>query len=559
MPSSTPVYNPSGAWQIWLWDDVYTGPNGTGQNVPKLKDEVHQIVGTTVTRYVCTAIDQATLIPTLSLLTEANYSSSTQPADVLFGATPETYRVLVDTSVTPARMVVDGRLNIYVATAQACKVFLGTDVSATGTVVSAYYDTSGNYAGENIPLQLVGTTTLNATGIKSVTPGWTSAPLPDGTTVTAVIYDASGTVLSYKELIVINTGFTRTLNASSRAVVGIALETPFLSNANSSTINFPVNLPISSLNLTGVVNYNDGTSTRYAVDGTRFSVAGMDAFSPTSVGQVCPITLKYALQVGEVAYGGNNSTNTPFTQNYNLVTTMVDGSYAVQLYCYPVWGGPSVGYSLAWYLYDLNRSTTYNVTGLVTIDTTNGTYNPLLYGAKQTLSVYLNLKNVNALYNSFVHTQNVDVILNAAATYRPSAGATNIWQVTQQAGQVPLYGKGVHVKFKQQTASSYVVDLTGDFTTFADWLNAYYTLTRPLYNPATETAAPTPTHFTLTVGGVSTTYSVSQWNTSIVVSQTLTNNSNAYLQFFQRTSVQDLQLSIAAAPVWQTDAAGTYL
>lgn len=559
MSTNTPVYNASGMWQIWNWNDVYTGPTGTGQYVPKVGDEIHQIVGTTISRYVCTAIDFSTYIPTLKSLTEADYSTTTQPADVLFGATPETYRVLVDTSVSPSRLVVDSRLSIYATTAQACKIFLGTDISASGTVISAYYDSANTYSGENLPLDIVATTTLNNTGIKSVTPGWTSANLDDGEIVTAVIFDSSGTVLSYKELIVINTGFTKTINASSKVVVGIALESPFLSTTNSAVINFPVNLPLSSLNLVGVVNYNDGTSASYAVDGTKFSVAGIDSFSPTIPGQVCPLTLKYTLQAGEDAYGSNNSGSTPFVQNYTLQTVVDDGSYAVQLYCYPIWVSAASGYSLAWYMYDLDRSITYNVTGIVQIDTSNTAYNPLSYGSKQTLSVFVNLKSVNASYNDFVHTQNVDVILNSAGTYRPASGANNIWQVTQQAGQVPLFGKGVHAKFKQQSSSSFIVDLTGDFTTYADWLNAYYALTRPLFNTATETQAPTPTHFTMIAGGVSTTYSMTQWNSTIVVNQTLTNNSTIYLQFFQRTATQDLQLSIAGVPLWQTDGSGTYL
>lgn len=558
MSTVAPIYNPDGMWQIWNWKDIYTGPNGTGQYVPKVGDEIHQIVNSTLSRHYCAAVDTATMLPTILPLTEIDYSTSTQPADVLFGTTPETYRVLYDTSVTPARLVVDGRLSVHRATAQGCKIFLGTNTTSSGTVISAYYDSNGSYVSDTLPMELVAVENGQNYGTKSPVPGWTTARLTQGDVVTAVLYDGSNTPLSFKELIVVESGFVRSLNASSKTVVGISLLTPFLSVANNSLINFPVNLPISSLNLEGVVSYNDGSTAKFAVDGTRFSVAGLENFSPTVVGQTCGLTLKYTLQPGENAIGASGVTDRIFAQNYTLVTTRVEGSYSVQLYCYPVWGNNTTGYSLKWFMYDLDRSVTYDVSGLVQVDSTTA-YNPTLYGTKQTLKVYLNLKNVNALYNAFVHTQNVDLVLNSMGTYRPINGAINVWSVSQQAGQVPMFGKGVHATYFQQTVASSIVRLNGDYSTYSEWLNAYYTLTRPLFDPATESTAPEPTHFDLVIGSTTLTFTVAQWNAPITVNQSLTNNTNVYLRFFQRTSTRDLQLSIAALPLWQIDAAGSYV
>lgn len=555
-----PVYNPNGLWQIWNMRDIYTGPSGTGQYVPKVNDLVYQVDGRVINKFVCTGVNLSTMLPTLVAVDESVNQQDVQPMNVLFGSTPDTYRVLIDRSVSPYRVSVDSRLSIHGPSNQYCKLFKGTDISSNGTVISAVYGTGGNYIGENLQLELVASDRYsNNTAIKCVAQGWTTSDLANGEIVTAVIYDADGVETSSRQLIVQNSGFVRSTDAAAKAVVSIGIESPFLSAANSSIINYPVNVPLTALNLVGVVNYSNGESLKMAVDGSRFSVAGMDAYSPTVVGQDCPITLKYRLQAGEVAFGAQNAAIDHFSENYTLVTTAVSGTYQVQLYCYPVWVDANAGYQLRWFLYDLDRSINYEVTGMVQIDTSRSVFHPTTYGSKQTLSVYLNLRNVNTTYSDFTHTQIVDIVLNNPATYRPAANALSLWQVTQQAGKVPMFGSGVHAKIYQDTPSSFSVDLRGDFTSYAEWLNAYYTLSRPLFNPATETQAPTPTHFKLTYGGQSAIYSISQWSSAIELSWSLQNSDTLFIEFIRRTSSIDLQLSKIGVPMWQVNGVGSYI
>lgn len=560
MSNVAPVYNPNGMWQIWNMRDVYTGPSGTGQYVPKVNDLVYQVNGRIVNKFVCTGIDSNTMIPALSAVDESVNQQSLQPMDILFGATPDTYRVLIDRSVSPYRLSVDSRLSVHGASNQYCKIFKGIDISSNGTVISAVYGTGGNYVGENLSLDVVASDRYaNNTAIKCVAQGWTTSDLSNGELVTAVIYDADGVETSSRQLLVQNSGFIRSTDAAAKAVIGISLETPFLSAANSTIINYPVNVPLTALNLVGVVNYSNGEVSRFAVDGTRFSVAGMDAYAPTIVGQTCPITLKYRLQAGEVAYGAQNALIDHFSENYTLVTNSVQGTYQVQLYGYPVWLDANSGYQLKWFMYDLDRSVKYDVTGLVQIDSNVSVFHPTSYGAKQTLSVYINLKNVNATYRDFTHVQYVDIVLNNPGTYRPATSGLSLWQVTQQAGQVPMFGQGVHARIYQDTPGSFAVDLKGDFTNYTDWLDAYFTRSRPLYNPTTETAAPTPTHFNVVYAGGSVTYSISQWNASLELSWSLTNSDTLFIEFFRRTSTTDLQLSKIGVPMWKVNGVGNYI
>ena len=558
--SSKPVYNPDALWQIWNYDDIYFGPNSSGQYVPKVKDEVHQIVGNSISRFVCTAVDGSSLIPTLTPVQEQVFGQDVLPTDMLLGNTPDTYRLLIDKSVSPYRLNVDSRLRVYQKSASFAKVFKGTDISSTGVVISQWYNNSGTYTSENLPMELVSTTTLNNNvGILSVMPGWTAAELDDQDVCTVVIYGADGTPLSIRTLYVFNTGFVRGVDAFSKAIVSIALETPFISAANSTIINYPVNVPLNALNLVGVVNYSDGTQARYAVDGTRFSVSGMDSYAPTVVGQTCPIVLKYRLQTGETAYGSQNGAMNHFAENYTLVTTAVDGSYNVQLYVYPIWNTAQATYTLAWFLYDLNRSIHYDVTGVVNVDTTVATFGPSNYGSKQTLRAYLNLKSVNAAYQNFVHVQNVDIVLNAPMTNRPAKNGIPNWFVTQQAGSVPMFGSGAYITSFQQAVNNYRLSLMGDYVTQDSWLTGYYYNSKPLYDPSTETTPLKPTHFNLILGGITTTYAIAQWNSSIVLTQQINNNDNAYIEFIVRTVSNDLLLSRVAVPVWSVNAQGSYI
>jgi hypothetical protein len=565
--NTVPIYNPDGLWQIWNFNDVYTGPSGAGQYVPKVGDLVYQIVDATKTEYVVTARDPVTDLTTLRLISGA-VSDGEFTMNILFGVGPgtqaDTYIAYLDKSVTPYRLTVDSRTSVAGSLVNYCKIFAGSDLSAaTGTVISAMYDTGGNYLGENVPMTLAGSwqgqDLITNTAIKVPQPCRTNANLADGDLVTAVFYDQTGFVVSKRQLLIWNTGFVRGLDQSSKEVISIGLETPFLAGSNSKLINYPVNVPINAMNLVGVVNYSDGSLVRWAVDGTRFSVTGLDAYAPTIVGQEVPIVLKYQLQTGESAYGMSNQNTDHISDTYTVVTQAVSGSYAVKLFCYPVWISPQAGYRLSWWLYDLARSILYDVTNQVQIDTNVSAYQALAYGTKQTLRVFVNLQDVNAIYQDFFHVQVVDVILNNPETTRPAINAVPNWTVTPDSGTVPLYGHGVHATYYAASSNSNQVKLMGDYTDFPSWLNAYFTQAMPLYNPTTETQAPDPTHFAILVAGTRTEYPISQWNQVIVLSQVLSNNDTLFLQFFRRTSQADLQLCTSGVSLFKVNSLGNYI
>jgi hypothetical protein len=207
---------------------------------------------------------------------------------------------------------------------------------------------------------------------------------------------------------------------------------------------------------------------------------------------------------------------------------------------------------------DLDRSANYDVTSNVIVDEASQ-FVATRYGQKQTLTVSVNLRSVNPVYNNFTHVQIVDVFLNSVGTTRPARNALANWQVAHTANTRPLYGNGVYATFYASGGSSATLRLIGDAVTQEDWLARWYYNTRPLYNPQSETQAPAPTHFVLQIGATELTYPISAWNQVIALNQALTNNSPVHLVFIRRTPEIDLILSRSAAPLWQVDLTDQYI
>lgn len=559
----SPVYNPDSRWQIWNMNEIYLGTVGWGKYVPKVHDEVHEIIGATITCYIVVEINLVTLVP---VFRQEDSSTVTQPLsedDILFGTGPgtqsDTYRVYIDKSVAPYRLAVDARLSVGGSLVNACKIFRGANVSTSGVVISGIYNANGQLVSENIPLELVASETLTVHAIKAVMPCHTTANLDNGDLVTAVFYDALGFVVSKRQLLVENTSFIRTTDANRRYVVGIDLECPFLTSTNSRLIRYPVNVPLNALNLIGVVNYSDGSARKLAVDGTKFSVAGLSSYAATSVGQRSPIVLKYALSVDEVAYGVSVGSDSHISEFYEIETANTDGAYAVQLYAYPVWVSAVEGYRLEWFLYDLDRGIRYPVTALVTVDPTIKTFNPRQYGVKQILRAKINLKAVNGTYRLFYHVQYLDILLNMPGTDRPGVEKIPNWNVAVTSGLTPPYGESAYATYYRRATNAWDVKISGGLLTQAAWLTAVYRTTSPLFDNQRESAAPAPTHFILESGANSAEYPISAWDDMITLNGTLQNNSTLLLKFFKRTTDTDLHLSVAGMPLYAVDDVGNYL
>lgn len=540
-----PVYQPEARWCWWGLHEIFTGEHGENRYVPKLSDYVMD--ATTYTTYIVDHLDPVTLIPTLREIRPANMSFSLSETDVLFGVGPgtqaDTYRVYLDKSVVPYVLAVDNRLKIGGSMASHAKIFRGSMLGNDGEVISKIYDSNGNFVSENVGLELVAIDSHINYSIKTVAVCHTTTDLPDGEIVTVVIYNAQGHVVSKRQLLVENTSFIRSLDASKKYVSHISLESPFLSATNDHVIDFPLNIPTNALNLTGVVHYSDGSMLKLPVDGTKFKMFGLEQYVSTIVGQNIGLVLSYTLAANEVAYAGVSSDNHYVTEPYSLITTNPNNSYTVKLFGYPRWIDVANGYTMDWWLHNLDRNVFYNVTPYVSFSETTGAFNPKAYGIMQRKLVAINLRDISGAFKPFIHTQLVEITLNGAPDE-----AINPWLMSHESvTNRPAYGAGLYAK----KIDSFSINLASDLTDYSTWLQHVYLRTYPLVDRTMEINPPTPTHFIVNQGNTTMEFPITDWNVNLGIGINVSLYTSINIHFIKRSGNMDMKLATAVMMVKQ--------
>lgn len=551
MPDTPPVLivDPQRAYRQWLIDEIYA-PNKPGRYVPNVNDGVWDW---TQGLFRVVAVDYSTGISTLQKWIPPKDPNALTDLDLLLGAGPgyqsESYRVYLDTSVMPHTLAIDSRMHIYSSTAASIKIFLGTDISTNGEIISAFYDQSGNFVGENIPLELVVMPDVDNIAVKAPMVGYTVRNLPDGEVVTVVVYSDNGAAISQAKMLIKNTGFVRSTNAALKYITGISVETPFLSGSDPLVIEYPINMPVTNLNMMGVVNYSDGTKLRMPIDGTKFSMHGLENYIATIQGQQVDLVLAYKLSPGEISYVLTPSPNKVITQPYKATTVQADGAYTVKLFSFPVWQDAITGYRLEHYLYNLERQQVYQVTSLVELATGSRAFDPIEYGVVQNLVLAIDLNRVDSQFAAYRHVQTVAITLVAVGTNHNSTA----WTIGFEPGQTPPYGMGLEANVQFVNVNNWKVDISCGLLTKAEWLEKVYYATKPLVDPQTEDVAPEPNYFVLVSGNDRVECPIDAWNTIITAQAAPADGGTIFIEWLRRSPSNDLQLGVSGLVVHYPD------
>lgn len=538
----SPIYDETGLWKIWSYHEIWLGQVGAKHYVPKVNDWV--TVPETGEMYIVDHLDPVTLIPTLRSIKLAATNTDLTDEEVLFGigvgSDPKTKFALLNDSVFPYVMQLDQRFTVSANLSSYARVFLGVDTNLeTGTVLSKVYDASGNYIGDKVPLQLVKVNSHTNYSSYSVKRFNTTQKIKDGEKVTVVIYGDDGIVSSRTQFLVENTDLIADLNTESAYIVGIDLESSFMSPTVPNQIDFPLNLPLDTLDLMGVVKYTDKTL-RLPIDGSKFIMSGLDGMMSSIPSQPIDLVLTYILSEGETAYSIDGVNQDRITKGYKLKTSNVNLSVAVKLFGYPVWVSEAEGYTMKWWLYNKARNVWFDATNYVKFNDSHGAFNPKLYGYVQRKSVSVNLRDVSSTFIPFLHNQIVDIVLLDKAT-----DGKDCWKMSSEANGV-YFGEGIYAR---RVNALGMVTFKADFETYEDWLAAYYTKTLPLYDSTSEHGAPAPTHFIVKVGTTETEWTMDYWDKNIVIADNVQNYATASIRFIKRQIEGDLHLSVAAVLV----------
>lgn len=543
-----PIYDPEGRFAIWALSEIYIGAQGFRRYVPKINDYV--VNYETDEWYKVIGLDLTTMLSTLEPIKRIAEGKFTTD-DLLLGVGPgtqaDTYRIYINSNTRPPLLTVDQRLSIGGTESVSAQIFIGSDISGTSEILGMMYDANGNLLGPNIPLELVTMTGVTNYTLKSVPSCYATRDCKNGEVVTVVFYSASGRVTGKRQLLIENTAFIRGPDMSQKYIVGIELQSPFMSQANPLLLQYPLNVPLNGMNLFGVVHYSDGSKIRRPVDGTKFQLFGMETFLSTQIGQQFPLTLKYNLSPGEVNYMPGTTDPSFVPKDYSAVTTKAEGAYTVKLFGYPVWIDQVNGYRLEWYLYNLDRNTYARCTSNVRISDNGPSWNPLGYGTNQNLRVEVNLKDVNGIYKDYIHAQTISIVLVRPAT---DTDGTN-WTVGFDPGQNPPFGRNTVARTTFVNANFTRVRLEAGETTLEGWLERVYRDTRPLVDRSKEVEAPEPNMMVILAGTTETEVPISQWNSELVVNQPIKDGSTLFVRFIKRTVENDIQLGITGFAVHQ--------
>lgn len=538
------VYDDAGTWKTFHISEVYTGGPGLNRYVPKIGDHIVDDTGPTVLTYKVNSLDLTTLITTWIRI--HGPCECDNGVDKLIQTKSKSYFAYLDTSVTPHVLAVCDRILVGGTMSDYAKIFRGTDASDAGKVVSFLYDNNGNFLTQNVPLELAAVDSHVNHTLKTVAVCSTNEKMKDGEYLTLVIYTDDGHVVDTELLIVINTSFIRGLNASQKYIKGITLKSPYLSQADDHTIEYPINTPMDSANFMGLVHYSDGSVRELPVDGTKFQLFGLEDFISTVPGQNFPLSLIYTLSQGEVTYNAMSGEGKHLAEPYDMITINQNGNYVVKLFAYPVWVDNNTGYRLRWFMYNLDRVMGFEVTPFVQYNMDTDVYDGKAYGKIQHLSVRVNLRDVSATMRSYIHTQKLDIILNDAATAR-----TTNWTIGFEPAQMPRYGNNLHARLKMYTASNFKINLGSDINTLDEWINRVYYDTKPLINLQKEVKAPEPNYFAILVGTSRYEFPITAWNTDITIAQSLDINGTLFVEFIKKTPVGDAVLGVSGLPIYE--------
>lgn len=535
------IINPHRGWRNWYAHEIYDGTVIEGRFVPNPNDMVTDYLQGF---FRITEVDYTTGLSQRVKIFNIPSGETFTDEDLLLGVFPglprESQLIYLDDTTSPRTLSFDGRLKMAGSKVAYVKVILGADIK-NGEVISRLFNNNGELLSENIPMEAIRETADGIIAAKTPGVGHCSKSLPDGELVSAVFYNAAGDVQSVCQLLVVNTKYIRRLNESVLYVRGIELESPHLSQSDLRTLNTPINLPMNSITMKGVVTYSNGSKVSLPIDGTKFYLMGLHNTVSTQLGMKRPFTLCYRLGNNEVAAYTTENPNVMY-EPYVAQTTPVDGAYSVKLFGYPDWLDGLNGYRMRYWLYNLLRNTYYEVTGDVELTPNSPAFEPMQFGFRQNLKVAIDLSKVSSEFSAHRHVQDVYVTLRSFATELN----TN-WTVGFDLNETD-YGNNVWADVRVINQNLWHVDIKAGATSEQEWLDKLYYKTKPIYDETAEVEPLHPTHFKLVLGTHVQTYPISMWDTTFNISSNSPNGRNLYLHFFRRTGVEDLQLAVAALP-----------
>ena len=537
MANRVPIFDPDRSFRVWAIWEIYTEESGT--YIPNVNDAVWDWDNGL---YRVVAIDIETGLSTLERYSFIPQNPSLTPDDILLGAVPgrasEAFRLYVNDKTDPNTAVADSRLFLYGEDNRYIRYFKGFDISENGTVISLFYNEDNVLVDDKIPLELAVYPEGENRAVKTPLPGYVSMDLEDGEVVTCVVYGASGLAHSTNPLLVKNTAYVRTSQMASKYITHLSIESAFLIASTEDRLEVPLHTPVNDIIDKVLIHYSNGSITEITPNDSNVTIEGLESFEYTRANRTVSFSVTYRLSENEANYTSNADNGKTITNIYQIGVLAPVPEGVVKLFVLPTWDDSITGWRLIYYLYNLDRTLSLDVTEKVKVlEPPDRGFHPTDYGNLQKLRLSIDLAKVEEVISDYNYTQLFDITLfSSIGTLVPS------WTYTYSDVGDIIYGDTQVAKFETVTRNN-TVDISQGLYDVNTWINLMFNSNYPLLQP--ETNVPLlPTHVTLEYKGETVEVSVEEAMSLIAFQVTPRKGDTLYLRWISRIEARDLELAI---------------
>ena len=467
-----------------LFDEIYDPDNPTSGNIfPTLYSRVMKTDGSL---WYVSARDETRYAVTLSPCrivttddTEARYISFGNDEFVLY----------VDKRVNPALLVLDAKLLFF---GNNLVEYLLTKDDGNGNTISVsrYYDSTGTYVSDRVPMTALSASELNK---RFPTNCHTHLDLNEGDNVYLSVYNNLGNKVAEVNLTVRETGILNDLNSQSIPITDMQVSS--VQRMSGDNIYVYTKQDIEHLNLLVTLHYADGTTREVNIDNKKCFIYGLEDYIPAYPGFSQPIIVKYFLGSTEDSTIATNKGSQRFiAKQFNLITLVKENTFSLKLSVIPVFDYNNLKWTLKYFAYTTDRSHCYDVTQYVTYNT-SFIGDSTKWGTEQYVEVKYDLQEALGASTEVTGVQSFYITV-----WNPTKYQQYTLREDSDASAT-VYGADSSIYRRPTVRYDALLDQffipTSIFGNWEAMVESFYTLAKPPYNRLTETIAPTPTHFTI--------------------------------------------------------------
>ena len=469
---------------LYDYNDVYDPDNPvSGKNFPSLKS----LVLKNGILYYVSARDTTTYRVTL---TPVDYVASEDSIVKVISYGNDKFCLYQDSRTDPHKLVADAKLLFYGNNLVEYSLY---KVNAEGKeeIISLYLDSVGNFISDRIPMY---SPYPAYPAYRCPTNCHTAHDLAESDVVTLRVFNNLGNQVSEVTLFVRDAPWLNDLNARVNPIMRLDAEC-----LQMNGVDFWVyaKQDPSHLNIRPYLLYADGTKEYINIDNTQCFMYGLENFIPSYKGYCQQLVLKYFLGYRETAVGQTSLNGRRFlTCTKNLIVMANKNTYGAKITTIPVYDTTLNAWKLRFFAYSDKRDAVYDITDKVVINKNtpfDGTRTS--WGREQHLEFDYDLQTIFGTDDPLPGSQAIWITVwdpfakYERYTFKDSNTSVRVYGVDGSITRRPV----IHY---DKTLKQYFIPTT----IFMNWdavVESFYLLACPPYDKKSETAPPTPTHFTI--------------------------------------------------------------